>query len=453
MSLDPSLLTELLKTARACGADGADAVLFETTNISISQRMGKPEGIERSENSALGLRVFVRKENGESGQANVSSTDFEQNSLRELAKRAVAMAKIAPADTDSALAPAALYSKDIVDLNLLDPVEPSANWLLEQCAVAEDTALNAEGITNSEGADASYSRSRVSLAIAGNDGAEFTGSYEGSNFSISVSVLAGSGTTMERDYDFTTSRHRSDLGSARDIGISAADRALKRLNPRKVSSCQVPVVFDPRVSKSLLSIFSSSISGAAIARRASFLKDSLNSQIFAGGIRIIDDPHLLRGFSSRPFDMEGVANKKMALVEDGILQSWLLDIRTANKLKMHTTGHASRGISSPPSPSSTNLYMEAGKLSAQELISDIKSGLYLTETFGMGINTITGDYSQGAAGFWIENGEIAYPVSEITIAGNLKDMFLGLTPANDLTFRYSTNAPTIRVENMTVAGT
>lgn len=452
MSLDPNLLTQLLKTARSCGADGADAVMFETTNISISQRMNKPEGIERSENSAIGLRVFVSKGNGENGQANVSSTDFDKNSLLELAGRAVAMAKIAPADIDSTLAPAALYTRNIMNLDLLDPVEPSSAWLIEQCALAEDAALSVAGITNSEGADAGYSKSKVNLAISGYDGAEFAGSYEGSHFSISVSVLAGSGTTMERDYDFTTSRHRSDLGNARDIGISAANRAIKRLSPRKISSCQVPVVFDPRVSKSLLSILTGCISGAAIARGSSFLKDSLNSQVFAKDISIIDDPHLPRGFSSRPFDMEGVKNKKSALVEDGVLQSWLLDIRTANKLKMQSTGHASRGISSPPSPSSTNFYMEAGKLSPQELIADIKSGLYLTETFGMGINTITGDYSQGAAGFWIENGVVAYPVSEITIAGNLKDMFLRLTPANDLTFRYSTNAPTIMVENMIVAG-
>ncbi|MEK6746395.1 MAG: metallopeptidase TldD-related protein [Pseudomonadota bacterium] len=452
MSLDSNILRQLLKTAHSCGADGADAIMLETTNLSISRRMNKPEGIERSENSAIGLRVFVGKSNGEIGQANVSSTDFEKNSLLELAQRAVAMAKIAPADMDSTLPPASLHPENSKNLDLVDPIEPSSDWLLEQCAIAEDTALSVVGITNSEGADASYSKSRITLAISGYNGTEFIGDYEGSHFSISVSVLAGSGTTMERDYDFTSSRHRSDLGSAKDIGINAANRAIKRLNPRKVSSCQVPVVFDPRVSKSLLSILTGSISGVAIARGASFLKDSLNARIFTGGVRIIDDPHLLRGFSSRPFDMEGVANKKTALVEDGVLQTWLLDIRTANKLKMQTTGHASRGISSPPSPSSTNFYMEAGKLSPVELISDIKSGLYLTETFGMGINTITGDYSQGAAGFWIENGEIAYPVSEITIAGNLKDMFLGITPANDLTFRYSTNAPTLRVENMTIAG-
>ncbi len=452
MNLNSNIIIQLLEIAKSCGAASADTILFENTNLSISQRMGKPEGIERSESSAIGLRVFVTKNNGEIGQANVSSTDFSKNALLELSERAVAMAKLAPADSDSTLASTLFYPKTIPELDLLDKIEPTPIWLLEQCAEAEDSARSVAGITNSEGADASYSRSRVSLAISGNNGENFSGSYEGSYFSTSVSVLAGEGTAMERDYDFTSARHRSDLKSSKEIGLSAANRAIARLNPRKVSSCQTPVVFDPRVSKSLVSILTSSISGNSIARGASFLKESLNKQIFADNISIIDNPHMLRGFASKPFDMEGVANKKMALIESGILQTWLLDIRTANKLKLQTTGHASRGISSPPSPSATNVYMEAGKLSPKELMADIKSGLYLTETFGMGINTVTGDYSQGAAGFWIENGEIAYPASEITIAGNLKDMFLMATPANDLTFRYSTNAPTVRVENMTVAG-
>lgn len=443
-----STLAQLLEIAKDCGSYATDAILMESASISISQRLGKPEGIERSESLAVGLRVFAKQSDGKIGQANVSATDMSNNSLQELAGMAMAMARLAPADSDSTLAATELYPKAISNLDLLDENEPTPAWLLEQCTIAEDTARGVTGITNSEGADASYSRNSVYLATSNG----FSGNYSNSHFSISVSVLAGEGTNMERDYDFTSTRHRSDLKSPKEIGLSAANRALKRLNPRKVASCQVPVVFDPRVSKSLVSILTSSISGNAIARGSSFLKDSMNGQIFAKGISIIDDPHLLRGFASKPFDMEGVANKKIGLVEDGILRTWLLDIRTANKLKLKTTGHAARGISSPPSPSATNTHMEAGKLTPQELISDIRSGLYLTETFGMGINTITGDYSQGAAGFWIENGEIAYPVSEITIAGNLSDMFARLTPANDLTFRYSTNAPTIRVENMTVAG-
>lgn len=448
MKHDKNTLCELIDVAKKIGADGADAVFFETTSLSLSRRLGTPEGIERSENSAIGLRVFVRQKNGEIGQANISTTDISTNSLKELAERAVSMAKLAPPDNDSTLAPSELFPKNIPELDLLDKDEPTPTWLLEQCAAAEDSARAIEGITNSEGADASYSRSKVYLATSNG----FLQSYDSSYFSISVSVLAGSGTSMERDYDFTSSHHRSELKSPEDVGKEAARRALGRLNPRKASSCQVPVIFDPRVSKSLLSILTGSISGNAIARGASFLKDSLNSKIFASGISIIDDPHIKRGMASKPFDMEGVANRKTSLVNDGILQTWLLDMRTANKLKMQTTGHASRGISAPPSPASTNVYMEAGTLTPKELMADIKSGLYLTETFGMGINTITGDYSQGAAGFWIENGEIAYPVSEITIASNLRDMFTNLTPANDLTFRYSHNAPTVRVEKMTVAG-
>ncbi len=452
MGLNSEILIQLLGIARQEGAKNADALLIKNTNISISQRMGNREGIERSENSAIGLRVFVEKGNNEIGQAIVSSTDISKDSMIEFTQRAIAMARLAPADNDSTLAPAALYPKSIPKLDLLDKAEPTPEWLMEQCAIAEDAARGVTGITNSEGADAGYSRALVGLAIMENGNIGFCENYEGSSFSISVSVLAGNGTSMERDYDFTSARHKNDLRSAHEIGIGAANRALARINPHKVNTCRVPVVFDPRVSKSLLSILTSAISGSSIARGSSFLKDSIGIDIFPNNISIIDDPHIVRGLASKPFDMEAVANKKMTLVENGVLKTWLLDMRSANKLKLKTTGHASRGLASPPSPSSTNVYMDNGILSPKELIADIKSGLYLTETFGMGINIITGDYSQGAAGFWIENGEIAYPVSEITIAGHLKEMFKGITPANDLSFRYSTNAPTVRVENMTVAG-
>jgi PmbA protein len=420
-------LSELLALAKSYGAEAADGLVVESTDINISQRMGNPEGIERSESSGLGLRVFV---NG--SQASVSSSDMGADALKEMASRAVAMARLAPADADSQLAPAELFPKEIKNLDLCDAGEPSPSWLLEQCKTAEDSARSVAGITNSEGADAGYSRLRYFLATSNG----FMGGYESSFFSLSVSVLAGEGTGMERDYDFSSTRFRADLRDAGEIGFSAANRAIKRLNPSKVTSCNVPVVFDPRVSKSLVSILTGSISGSSIARGASFLKDDMGKQIFAEGISIIDDPHRPRGFASKPFDMEGVANQKTALVAGGVLKTWLLDICTANKLGLKTTGHAARGLSSPPSPSATNAYMAAGKLSPKELISDIKSGLYLTETFGMGINTVTGDYSQGAAGFWIENGEIAYPVSEITIAGNLRDMFKNLCPASDLRGKY-----------------
>ena len=440
-------LSWLVDKARATGASAADAVMFESVDVSASRRLRKPEGMERSESKALGLRAFVGQQ-----QAIVSTTDTSKEALTELAARAIAMAKAAPADPDSTLAPDALIARTIPELDLFDSAEPGIEWLEERCKEAEEAALSVKGITNSEGADAHYSRSNIGLAIASADSKRFAQNYPSSYFSVSVSVLAGKGTGMERDYDFTGARHRRDLEDATDIGLSAANRALKRLGPRKMATCRVPVVFDPRISRGMLSVLASSISGASIARKSSFLKDSLHQPIFAKGIHIIDDPHMKRGLGSKPFDGEGVKNEKRAIVKDGVLTTWLLDMRSANKLSMTTTGHASRGIASPPSPSPTNLYMENGTLSPDALMKDIKNGFYVTETFGMGINTTTGDYSQGAAGFWIENGERAYPVSEVTIAGHLRGMFNTATPANDLEFRYATNAPTLRIDAMTVAG-
>ncbi len=441
------ILSRLLKEAGGHGADAADAILFETTDVSTARRMRKPEGLERSENKALGLRAFVGQR-----QAIASSTDTHPDALVELAERAVAMARATPPDPDSALAPETLLSHDAMDLDLFDGNEPGTEWLADQCWQAEEAALAEKGITNSEGADAAYSRNRTSLAIMAGGRQRFARSYRSSIFSISVSVLAGEGTGMERDYDFATARHRRDLEDAAAVGTSAARRALKRLHARKPTTTQAPVVFDPRVGRSLLSVLAGAISGSAVARGSSFLKDRLHQEIFAKGITIIDDPHIQRGLGSRPFDAEGVKNEKRAIVEKGTLATWLLDMRSASKLGMTTTGHAARGVGSPPSPSATNLYMEKGEASPEALIKDIKSGLYVTETFGMGINTTTGDYSQGACGFWIENGEIAWPVSEVTIAGHLSDMFRHLTPANDLVFRYAANVPTLRVETMTVAG-
>ncbi len=438
-----ALITDLIEDARKAGADAADALLYSSTSISVSRRMRQPEGLERSENSGIGLRVFVGNRS-----ATVSSSDTSPQTLREMLERAVAMAKLAPEDPYSGLAPAPLLAKNIAELDLYDAKEPKPEWLQEQCAKAEDAALCVEGITNSEGADASYSSTEFTLATSNG----FARSYKTSNASVSVSVLAGTGTGMERDYDYSSARFVSDLSDAGTIGINAAHKALARLNPRKVSTQNVPIVFDPRVSKGLLGSFAGAINGSAIARGTSFLKDAMGNAIFNENVSIIDDPHRKRGQGSKPFDGEGVANQKTVLVENGVLKSWVLDMRSASKLGLATTGHATRGLSSPPSPSTTNLYLATGELTPQELISDIKSGFLVTEVFGMGVNLVTGDYSQGASGFWIENGDKAYAVSEVTIAGKLQDMFKRLTPANDLEFRYSTNAPTLRVEGMMVAG-
>ncbi len=439
-------LNWLLEKTRACGADAADGLFVRSVESSSSQRLGKPEDIVRSENMVIGLRALCGKQ-----QAIVSSTDISHAALAELAERAVSMARATPEDPDGGLCEPALLAGSTPALDMLDTYEPDAAWLAKQCKEAEESALGVSGITNSEGAEASYGRTHVALAIQ-SSGSNFARSYETSMFSVSVSVLAGKDTSMERDYEFSSKRHHTDLMPAGEIGKQAAKLALARLNPRKVATCSVPVVFDPRVSRGLVSVFTSAISGNSITRGASFLKDSMGKEIFNPAVSIIDDPHIVRGMSSKPFDAEGAKNAKRILLENGVLKSWILDIRTANRLKLQTTGHASRSPASPPSPSSTNTYMQNGTLTPKELMADIKNGFYLTETFGMGINIITGDYSQGASGFWIENGEIAYPVSEITIAGKLQDMFKMATPANDLTMRYSTNAPTVRIDAMTIAG-
>jgi PmbA protein len=257
---------------------------------------------------------------------------------------------------------------------------------------------------------------------------------------------------MERDYDFSSAHHLADLGDPQAVGRRAAERTLKRLNPRKVKSQAVPVVYDPRVSNSLIGHLAGAINGVSIARGTSFLKDKMGQHIFPAGTRVVDDPHIVRGVRSKPFDGEGVANRAMNLIEDGMLKTWLLDSASARQLGLTTTGHAARGTGGPPSPSVSNLYLVPGKVTPEELIADIAEGFYVTELIGMGVNGVTGDYSRGAAGFWIENGKITYPVSEVTIAGNLNAMFAEIRRANDLVFKYGTNAPTLRIEGMTVAG-
>jgi PmbA protein len=442
---DPkSLLERLIRDAQASGADAADALYVQSLAASVSYRLGKLEDVERSEAWDLGLRVFVGNR-----VAFVSSTDLSVRALEELPSRAVAMARLAPEDKFAGLAPEDLLATEIRNLDIEDPGEPSTEVLAERAKSVEGAALAVKGITNSEGGGASFSRSVIALATS--EG--FFGSYSSTSHSIGVAVLAGEGTAMERDYESASARHASDLESPEMVGRRAGDRTVARLNPRKAKSQAVPVVYDPRVASGLVSHFAGAISGASIARGVSFLKDKMGAAVFAPGITIVDDPHRRRGLRSKPFDGEGVKNARMRLVDGGMLKSWILDCASARQLGLASTGHASRGTAGPPSPSSTNLYMEPGALSPASLIGDITEGFYVTELMGMGINPVTGDYSRGAAGFWIENGKHSYPVSGVTIAGNLKDMFLRLMPANDLEFRYGTNAPTLRVEGMTVAGT
>ncbi len=438
-----SLLSDLIDSALKQGADAADAVVFDASSVSVSCRLGELEKLERSESNDLGLRVFVGKQ-----QAVVSSTDFEPDTLWDVVERAVAMAKAVPEDPYCGLAETEQLVTDPPTLEICDTEEPSSDVLIDAARKAEDAARAVNGVTNTEGAETGWRNARIAIATSNG----FARTYATSSHSLAASVLAGEGTDMERDYDYTSSVYYADLADPAEVGRSAGERAVKRLNARKVETQQVPVIYDPRVSGGIIRHFAGGINGSSISRGTSFLKESMGQNVFSDGINIVDDPHRNRGLRSKPFDAEGLPNAKKYLAEDGVLKTWVMDLASSRQLGLSSTGNAARGTASPPSPAVTNLYMEAGDKSPAELMSDISSGFYVTELIGMGINMVTGDYSRGATGFWIENGEIAFPVTEMTVAGNLKDMFINLTPADDLEFRFGTDAPTIRIDGMTVAG-
>ncbi len=446
MSNDPqalNLLDDLIGKAKAAGADAADGVLLQSVSLSHAQRLGAIERLEREESRDLGLRVFLGKR-----QAFVSSTDLSAAALGEVLDRAMAMARSVPEDPYCGIAEPQQLAREIPGLDICDESEPPAEALIERAMACEDSARSVPGVTNSEGAEAAWSLTRVSLAASNG----FADGYAVSRHTTSVSVLAGEGLAMERDYEFSTSVYASDLEPAVDLGRRAGEKAVRRLGARKPATGKFSVVYDPRAANSLLGHLAGAITGPAIARGTSFLKDKLGQVVFAPGTTIVDDPHRRRGLRSRPFDAEGVATTRRNVVEDGRLTTWILSLSSARQLGLATTGHAVRGTSGPPSPATSNLYVEPGKCTPQELMADIKRGIYVTEMMGMGVNGITGDYSRGAAGFWIEDGELAFPVSEVTIASNLKDMFRNLTAADDLVFRYGIDAPTLRIEGMTIAG-
>jgi PmbA protein len=436
------LLADLIAAARKAGADAADAVLISGTSLSVQRRLGKTEHVERAEGRDLGLRVFLGQR-----AAIVSSSTIDPSHFAGLAERAVAMARVVPDDPYGGLAETAAPPEEVA-LDLVDPVEPATEQLLARAAAAEEAALAMPGITNSEGAEAGFSRAEASLVTS----AGFAGSSVRTGHSVSATALAGSGTAMQRDYDYHSAVHLADLDDPATIGRSAAERALARLNPARPATARLPVVYDPRVAGGLLGHLAGAINGASVARGTSFLKDKLGQRIFAAGIMVRDDPRRLRGLRSRLFDGEGTPTAARALIDDGVLTSWLLDSRAGRQLGLRSTAHAARGTGGPPSPAPSNLYLSAGELTPSALMSDIKLGLYVTELIGAGVNAVTGDYSRGASGFLIREGALAEPVAEITIAGNLLEMFGHLTPANDLHFRRGTDAPTVRVEGMTMAG-
>lgn len=434
----------LIERARKAGADAADAVYIADASESVSVRLGRLEDVERSESEHIGLRVFVGRRS-----ASIGSSDLSDDALAELAARALAMAQGAPEDPYAGLAPEELLFKGpFPDLDLVDGGEPSPQELRALAEEAEDAARAIAGVTNSEGAGASSGGAVMALATSHG----FAGAYAATSRSISASVVAGEGGSMQRDYAHRMARHREDLISPAEIGRQAGERAVARLNPGRMKSGPAPVVLDPRVGGSLVGHLLGAMSGASIARRSSFLIGRLEEQLFDSAVRIVDDPLRLRGFRSRPFDGEGLQTAPRDIVRDGRITGWLMECASARQLGLAPTGHAGRGGGGAPGVSPGNLHLEAGPQSVAELIADIEDGVYVTELIGHGVNGVTGDYSRGASGYRIVKGEIAGPVAEFTVAGNLVDMFRAMTPASDLEWYRTINVPTIRVDGMTIAG-
>ena len=436
-----SRASELIDLAKAAGADQADAVVVRSRSRSVSVRLGKVEGTEASESDDFSLRVFIGKR-----VASVSANPgFD---MKTLAERAVAMAKVSPEDPFACLADEADLSKSYPDLELFDATDLPTDDLREAALAMEQAALDVSGVTNSSGAGASAGMGGLVLVTSHG----FSGSYMATRFGRSVSVIAGEGTKMERDYDFDSRIYAADLDDPDVIGRRAGERVVKRINPRQVDTgSNVTVVFDPRIARGFVGHIAGAINGASVARKTSFLRDKMGQQVLKAGLNITDDPLVVRGSSSRPFDGEGVCGQRMVMIEDGVLNHWFLSTSTANELGLKTNGRGVRG-GTTVGPASTNLALEPGEMSPEELIRSVGTGFYVTELIGHGANMVTGEYSRGASGFWIENGELAYPVSEVTIASNLADMFLRITPASDIDRKFGVAAPTLAIEGMTLAG-
>jgi len=438
-------LEMLLQKAKAYGATAADAVATHGRSLSVSVRDGDLEDIDNSEGRDIGLRVMVGQR-----QACVSSSDISAASIDALAERAVAMAKLAPEDPYCGLVEASGLATDrnADKLDLYDETEVAPETLKARALELEAAATADKGVQQAEGANASHSSSALYFMTS----LGFEAGRRATRHGLSVAAYAEQNGAMERDYDSDGTRYLSDLRSPDDIGTVAAKRALARLGSKQMASAALPVMFDQRLSGALVAAMLGAIRGSAIARGVSFLKDDLGQMVFNKDIQIIDDPTIKRGHGSRPWDGEGVAVKKQAIIKDGILQTWLLNHSAAKQLDMPRTGHASRGISSPPGIGATNTALQNGVKTRAQLLSDMGEGLLVTEMFGPSLNSNTGDYSVGVSGFKVEGGLIAYPVSEITIAGNLRDMFKTIIPANDIIYDSAVSAPSLLCEGLTIAG-
>jgi len=432
----------LVERGIAAGATAADALYAADRSSSVEVRLSELESVSRSESEQIGLRLFVGQQS-----ATAASSDLSDEALGVLVERCLAMAKEAPADRFAGLAPEALLQRGpLPELDARDAAEPEPAELRARALEAETAALAVKGVTNSSGAGASASASTIALATSGG----FSGAYRTTGHGGSVVVVAGEGATMQRDYASHSTRHLSDLDSAVEIGRKAGERAVARLNPVRPKPGKYPILFDPRVSATLLGHFAGAISGAAIARKTSFLQDKLGERIFAPGVTITDDPLRHRGLRSRPFDGEGVRVSRQELVANGILTEWIAESASARQLGILPTGHAARGVGGAPGASPSNLFLAAGRRSRDELLGAFPEALLVIELIGQGVNPVTGDYSRGAVGFMVRGGEIAEPVSEITVASNLIDMFATLEPASDLEFRRGIDAPTVLIPEMTV---
>jgi PmbA protein len=433
-----SLAGEAVSHARKLGADAVHAVAADGRSTEISILDGKIEKVEQSEARDISLKLYVGK-----SSATISGSVLTKEAIHRLTENALNMARLAPPDPYAGIADPELLATDIPDLDLAADDLPSPKGLEDLARRAEAAGLAVKGVTKSSGAGASRSETSVGVVISNG----FAQGYRRTGMGVSMSAIAGEGLSMQRDYDYTSAIHFSDLRDPETIGRTAGERAVRRVNPRKVKSQSVPVIYDRRVASGLIGHLLGAINGAAIARGTSFLKEQLGQQVFGSHISIVEDPFIIRGQGSRPFDGEGLACHKRNLIDQGVLTGWSLDLRSARQLGLAPTGQGSRG-----GPSTSNVYLPAGEQSPEDQIKDISQGLYVTELIGSSINNVTGDYSRGASGFWIENGELTFPVSEITIAGNLKDMFKTIMPAKNLEFRGSVNAPNCLVEGLTIAG-
>jgi PmbA protein len=438
-----SITADVVAMALKAGASSADALAISSRAQGVSLRHGQIEEFEQSESQDVGLRVFV----GQSA-ALIGGSVLTREGLQRLADRAVAMAKLAPSDPYAGIASADQLVGDVIELDLASKTELDMEQLKTLALRAEDSALGIKGISRSNGASSSASRRHVAMSASNG----FSKAWERTSFGTSASVVAGEGTAMERDYDGHGAAHFEDMEAPEKIGATAGQRAVARLNPRKIASQTCAVIYDRRVASSLFGHLLGGISGAAIARGTSFLKEDMGKSIFAPHVTLVEDPHRLRASSSRPFDGEGLPTFRRNIIDKGVLTTWLMDLRAARQLGLPPTGHGSRGLTTPPGASPSNLHVEAGARSPSEMMKDMGTGLLVTEFIGSTINMVTGDYSRGASGFWIVDGEIAYPVSGITVAGNLRNMFANLEPASDLIFRGGMNVPSCYLGEMTIAG-